>query len=136
MWRSVAAILGGFVLIGVLAFGTDAGVRQMMPEAFDATGRTDSIPLLVATIVYVGIYATLGCYLAAFFAPSHPMRHALILGGLGLAFNIVGTIQMWNTAPAWFHVVSLLLVMPYAWLGGRIRERQLAGSGGAQMQAA
>jgi hypothetical protein len=25
----------------------------------------------------------------------------------------------------WYHVVQLALVMPYAWLGGRLRERQL-----------
>lgn len=30
---------------------------------------------------------------------------------------------MWNTAPAWFHILALLPVMPAAWLGGWIRER-------------
>jgi hypothetical protein len=54
------------------------------------------------------------------------MAHALVLGALGLAFNVAGTIAMWDTAPAWYHAVALALVMPYAWLGGRIRERQLA----------
>jgi hypothetical protein len=54
------------------------------------------------------------------------MRHALILGALGLAFNVAGTIQMWDTAPAWYHAVALALVMPTAWLGGHLRERQLA----------
>jgi hypothetical protein len=53
------------------------------------------------------------------------MRHALILGVLGLIFNIAGTVAMWDTAPAWYHATALALVMPYAWIGGRIRERQL-----------
>ncbi len=126
MWRSLAAIVVGFVAIGVLSFGTDALVRSAMPGMFDGAGRTDSVPLLVLTIVYVGVYAVAGCYLAARLAPSRPMRHAMILGALGLAFNVAGTAAMWDTAPAWYHVVQLALVLPYAWLGGRLRERELA----------
>jgi hypothetical protein len=78
-------------------------------------------------MLYVGVFATAGCYLTARLAPSQPMRHALVLGVLGLVFNVAGTVAMWDTAPAWYHVASLLLVMPYAWLGGRIRDRQLHG---------
>ena len=128
MLRSVLAVVTGFLVIGVLAFGTDVLVRAALPGAFDAAGRTDSVPVLVFTILYVGLFATAGCWLAARLAPSHPMRHALILGALGLVFNVAGTVAAWDTAPAWFHVVSLLLVMPWAWLGGWIRERQLAGA--------
>jgi hypothetical protein len=126
MARSIVAVVVGFVVIGMLSFGTDALVRSAMPGAFDAAGRTDSVPLLLLTIVYVGVYAVAGCYLTARLAPRAPMRHALILGVLGLAFNVAGTVAMWATAPAWYHVVSLALVLPYAWLGGRLRERELA----------
>lgn len=125
MWRSVMAIVVGFLFIGLLAFGADALLRSAMPEAFDASGRVTSVPILVLTLVYVGIFAIAGCYLAARLAPDRPMRHALILGVLGLIFNIAGTYAMWDTAPAWYHVIALALVMPYAWIGGRIRERQL-----------
>ena len=125
MSRSIVAVVVGFLLIGALAFGTDAAVRTALPGAFDAQGRTDSVPLLLLTIVYVGVYAVAGCYLAARLAPSRPMRHAMILGVLGLVFNIAGTAAAWNTAPAWYHILALLLVLPYAWLGGRLREREL-----------
>jgi hypothetical protein len=127
MGRSVLAVVTGFVFIGALATGTDALVRAAAPGAFSATGRTDSVPMLLFTMLYVGVFATAGCYLTARLAPSQPMRHALVLGVLGLVFNVAGTVAMWDTAPAWYHVASLLLVMPYAWLGGRIRERQLHG---------
>lgn len=125
MSRSIVAVVVGFLLIGALAFGTDAAVRAAIPGAYDAQGRMDSVPLLLFTLAYVGVYAVAGCYLAARLAPSRPMRHAMILGVLGLAFNIAGTIAAWNTAPAWYHVVALLLVLPYAWMGGRLREREL-----------
>lgn len=125
MWRSVMAIVVGFLFIGLLAFGADAVLRSAMPDAFDAAGRVTSVPILILMLAYVGVFAVAGCYLAARLAPNKPMRHALILGVLGLVFNIAGSMAMWNTAPAWYHVTALALVMPYAWLGGRIRERQL-----------
>ncbi|HEY0997420.1 MAG TPA: hypothetical protein VGD77_15605 [Gemmatimonadaceae bacterium] len=125
----MAAIVGGFVFIGALSFGFDAVVRATMPNAFDASGGTSSVPVLLMVIGYVAIAAIAGCYLCARLAPSRPMRHALILGVLGLLFNIAGTWQLWNSYPAWYHAVSLLLVLPYAWLGGWLRERELARGG-------
>jgi hypothetical protein len=133
MGRSVLAVVAGFLFIGACAMGTDALVRSVLPGAFDASGRTDSVPVLLATIAYVGVFAIAGCYLAARLAPNRPMGHALVLGALGLAFNVVGSIMQWDVAPAWFHIVSLALVMPFAWIGGSLRERQLRGARAAGM---
>lgn len=83
------------------------------------------MPLLLFTQFYVAVFAITGCYLTARLASSHPMRHALILGVLGLAFKIVGTITLWDMVPVWYHVLALALVMPYAWIGGRLREDQI-----------
>ena len=126
MGRSIVAIAAGFFFIMILAFGMDAIMRAAVPEAFDAAGRTESVGMLVFSLLYVGVFAVTGCYIAARLAPDHPMRHALILGGLGLVLNIVGASMMWDSAPAWYHIIAIALVMPYAWLGGWLRERQLA----------
>lgn len=128
MLRSILAIVAGFVFIGVLAFGTDFAMRAAMPSFFGPDGRVDSVPLLLFTQLYVFVFAVAGCYLAAWIAGRRPMQHAIILGLLGLVFNIFGVVQMWNTAPAWYHVMALLLVMPAAWLGGKLRERQQPGA--------
>ena len=116
--RSVLAIVAGFLFIGVCATGADLALKAGLPESFGPGGRVDSVPLLLFMQGYVALFAITGCWLAAHLAPNHPMRHALILGALGFVFNIVGISQMWDTAPAWFHVMSLALVMPYAWFGG------------------
>lgn len=123
--RSAVAVATGFIVIGVLAFGTDALVRAQIPSAYESSGRMESVAWLLFTQAYVFLYATIGCWLAARLAPDRPMRHALLLGWLGLAFNVVGSAAQWSTVPVWYHVVALALVMPAAWLGGRIRERQL-----------
>ena len=124
MMRSVLAIVAGFLLIGILSFGADAALRASMPELVSPTGRVDSPAVLALTIAYVGLFAITGCYMTGMLAPSRPMRHAIILGVLGLAFNVAGSAAMWNTAPAWYHIVSLALVMPYAYIGGAIAERR------------
>ena len=125
MLRSIGVILLGFVLIGALSFGADAVLKAGIPGAFDAGGRVRSTPVLLLIMAYVGLFAASGCYLTARLAPARPMRHALVLGALGLAFNAAGTVALWDTAPAWYHLASLALVMPYAWLGGRLREIEL-----------
>ena len=137
MVRSIAAIVVGFLVIGLLAVGTDMAVLKSFPQHFDAQGGTTHPAFLAAALAYVAVYATFGCWLAARLAPSHPMRHALILGALGLAFNVMGSIARWETAPVlWYHAIGLLTTMLWAWLGGRTRERQLESRGTRGMVAA
>ena len=124
MGRSVFAIITGFIVIGVLAAGTTALLGSAMPGVFDANGRASSVAWELATHAYVFAYATFGCWLTARLAPDRPMRHALILGVLGLIFNIVGTAMQWNTAPVWSHALGVGLVMPAAWLGGWLQARR------------
>jgi hypothetical protein len=126
MWRSVAAVLAGFVLIFCLSMGGDYALRSLMPNAFGPNGQALGVPVLLITLAYVTLFATFGCWLTAALAPNRPMRHALILGGLGLLFSIVGTAMAWDRTPAWYNLLALALVMPTAWLGGRIRQLQLA----------
>ena len=123
--RSVLAIVAGFILIGLLAVGTDGLAHAIRPDIFGPNSSTSNVPYLVIAIFYVGVYATAGCWLAATLAGRRPMFHALILGVLGLIFNLAAVPGMWALFPHWYTVVSLILVMPFAWLGGRIRERQL-----------
>ncbi|MCZ8203482.1 hypothetical protein [Gemmatimonas sp.] len=126
MIRSIVAVVSGFALIALLSIGTDLALMTAMPSLYEADGSTTSTTVLLLSIGYVGLYATLGCYLCARLAPHRPMQHALVLGALGLLFNVAGTVARWDMAPAWFHLVSLTLVMVWAWLGGRMRTREVA----------
>jgi membrane glycosyltransferase len=122
--RSILAIVAGFVLIAVLAFGTGIALQNagMTPGPGEPMTDTGSVLLEVA---YVALFAIAGCWLAAWLAPNRPMRHALILGFLGLVFNVMGAVATWGERPAWAMLLNLALVMPYAWVGGRLREKQL-----------
>jgi hypothetical protein len=130
MVRSVAAIAIGFCFIVLLSLGADALMRQALPNLFDPSGRMTQAPVLGIVLVYVAAIAMTGCYLTARLAPARPLRHALILGGFGLLFSIPGTVAGWDLAPAWYHIISPVMVLPYAWLGGWLGERYIARKGG------
>jgi hypothetical protein len=134
--RSAFAVVTGFIVIGALAYSASMLMQRAWPDQFDAVGGTQDPTLLLISMGYVAVFAIAGCYLAARLAPERPMAHAIALGVLGLVFNIVGTIATWNTAPAWYHITSLLLVMPYAWIGGWLRERDVARGAAARPASA
>ena len=125
MAKSIFAVVTGFLFIAALSFGADAVLKSAIPSAFSPGGQTDSTPVLLLVIAYVFVFAVSGCYVTARLSPKKPLLHAMVLGGCGLIFSIIGTITMWDIAPAWYHIVSLLLVLPAAWLGGQIRLLQV-----------
>jgi hypothetical protein len=119
---SVAAVITGALVGIVLSLGTDALLRavSVLPPLGERAG---DLPLLGA-VLYRTIYGVLGAYITARMAPARPMRHAMVLGFLGLAANLAGTISTWNKGPAfgphWYPVVLIVLALPTAWLGGRL----------------
>jgi hypothetical protein len=126
MGRSILAIVVGFVLTGALNVGANALFAAVAPELAPRPGTpTTNTGVLLVVSAYVAFFGILGCYVTARLAPSRPMLHALIMGGLALAMILATTISAWNDAPVWFNVYNLLAVMPYAWIGGRIRETEL-----------
>ena len=46
------------------------------------------------------VIAIFGCWLAARLAPSQPMNHALITGGIGMCIATAGAIYAWDKGPA------------------------------------
>lgn len=121
--RSFAAIFAGLFLIAALSFAADVAVPILIPWAYGGPHGGGAAGPLVLTLAYVGVATAAGGYLAAYLAASHPARHALVLGGLGLVLVATGTVFTWTSAPAWYHILSLAFMVPFAWLGGRLRVR-------------
>ncbi len=127
--RSIGAVLAGMFVGIVLTLATDivlhlAGVFPPWGQSmvgFDAA-------LLLAT-AYRTVYGVVGSYLIARFAPDRPMQHALVGGVVGLAVSIVGAAVTWNRGPAfgphWYPLALIVLAMPQAWVGGKLRLMQL-----------
>jgi len=127
--RSIAAVLAGMFVGVLLTIGTDVVLHivGVFPPWGQSMADFDGA-LLLAT-VYRTIYGIAGSYIAARLAPNRPMLHALVLGAIGLAVSIVGTVVTWNRGPAfgphWYPLALIVLALPQAWAGGKLRLLQL-----------
>lgn len=127
--RSIGAVLAGMLVGIILTIATDIVLHAI--GVFPPWGQSmvgfDG-PLLLAT-VYRTVYGVLGSYMIARLAPDRPMQHALVGGFLGLVVSIVGAAVTWNKGPAfgphWYPLALVVLAMPQAWAGGKLRVMQL-----------
>lgn len=118
-WRSIGAVLAGLLTILVTHMGTDhvLHVTGVYPPYGEPMTDTE---LYVLALGYRIVFSVLGCYVTARLAPRNPMRHALILGGIGVVLSTAGAVAMWDFGPNWYPVSLILIAMPCAWAGGRL----------------
>jgi len=48
------------------------------------------------------------------------MKHAIILGIIGVFFTIAGLMAMWDVPPHWYPISLIVLTLPAAWLCGKM----------------
>jgi hypothetical protein len=118
LWRSIGAVLAGFLAIVVLSTATDLALHAA--GIFPPFGQPMSNALFLLALAYRIVYGVAGCYLAARLAPDRPMQHALVLGGVGLVVSTAGAVAMWDYGPAWYSLAVIAIAMPSAWAGGRV----------------
>ena len=120
--RSAAALLLGFFAVVVLSLGTDQVLHVL--DVYPPWGQPMyGTGLNLLALAYRSVYAVVGSYIAARFAPRNPMRHALALGVVGLVLSVAGAIAAITLAdlgPNWYPVALVLTALPCAWLGGAL----------------
>lgn len=125
-WRSVVALLAGFVVVVVLSLGTDLILHAA--RIFPPLGQGMSNGLFVLATVYRTVYGILGSYITARMAPYRPMLHALAGGVVGLVISTAGAVATWDRGPAlgphWYPLALIVTALPCAWVGGRLRMLQ------------
>ncbi len=122
--RSVIAVLAGLLFILIITTLVDlalhrAGVLPPMKQPI-----SDCLALLATS--YRVVISVVGAWLTARLAPDKPMKHALILGGIGVALGLVGVIATWNLGlgPRWYPILLVLLALPQCWAGARLYQLQ------------
>jgi len=117
--RSVGAVAGGLVAIFAVTTAVDAVLHAtgVFPP-FGAPPMSDALFLLA--FAYRVVIGVAGSGLTARLAPRRPMRHALVLGGIGTLLSIAGGIAMWDASRAWYPIALAVSAVPCAWLGARL----------------
>jgi hypothetical protein len=128
--RSIGAVLAGMIVGIALTLGTDEllHLTHVFPPWGDSMAGYDGA-LLLAT-VYRTVYGIAASYITAKLAPHRPLLHAMVGGVLGLLVSIVGAVATWNKEPAfgphWYPLALIVLALPSAWAGGKLRLVQMS----------
>ena len=89
--RRVGAVLAGLVAIFAVTTVTDAVMHAT--GVFPPVGAPPmSSALFLLAFAYRFVFDVAGCWLTARLAPDRPMRHALVLGAIGLVLSIAGAV--------------------------------------------
>lgn len=117
--KSVGAILAGFVFVVIISIATDLTLAKtgVMKQPFE----NNATWFVLFVIGYRTLYGIIGTYITATLAPDKPMRHAIIGGFIGLALSIIGAIAMREKGPAWYAIALIVLTLPTAWAGGKLK---------------
>ncbi len=120
VWAVLAGVLFVLVVTSVVDFVLHAvGFFPPMNQPINDSRA------LVATLYRI-VISVIGAWLTARLAPSHPMKHALILGVVGTFLGLVGVIATWNLGlgPRWYAITLAVLAIPQCWVGGMIYVAQ------------
>jgi hypothetical protein len=120
--KSIWAVVAGVLFIVIVTTLVDvvlhkAGVYPGMDKPLD-----DRLALLATS--YRVVISVAGAWLTARLAPEKPMKHALILGWVGVVLGLIGLVVTWKLAlgPRWYPIALVVLAIPQCWLGGRLYE--------------
>jgi hypothetical protein len=127
MLKSVAVVVGSYVLSVVLVLCSDPLLSRVFPVDF-VKGHIPSNTPLIASTAFFAVISIFCAWVCARFAPGSPGKHVLWFFILGEVMSMVATIMNWNNGwPRWYFV-SWLIVWPIAcWIGLKLagpRENQ------------
>lgn len=120
-YRLILAVIAGILTTLVLTGLTHIALHflgihpPLLKPMFDDQG-------VQLALFYHSLYAIVGGFVAAMIAKNQARRAVFILGTKELIMWIIGTILLWNHAPAWYNITKALLGIPLAWIGGRLYE--------------
>ena len=124
--RSILAVIAGILTGAIPSIGTD--LLMVALGLMPALGQPAPDGALVCATIYRTLYGILGSYITARLAPHNPMTHAIVLGILGFIVSAAGAAATWNhqppLGPHWYPVALVVLALPTAWLGGKLRLMQ------------
>lgn len=124
MLRSIAVVVGSYLLSIVLVLGSDPLLSRLFPGDF-ARGRIPSDTALMASTACFVVISIFCAWLCARMASRCAAKHVLWFFILGEAMGIVSIIPNWSKGwPHWYWLSWLLTWPVSCWLGLLLANRR------------
>jgi hypothetical protein len=124
MWKSVAVVVGSYILSVVLVLASDPILSRIFPGDFIRGNIPSNTALMASTALFV-LASILCAWICARFAPSRAEKHVLWFFILGEVMGIGATIPNWNKGwPHWYSLAWLLTWPVSCWIGLMLARRQ------------
>jgi len=132
MGRIIIGVVVGFIVWSIVwvgseqtlgRFWTDFGTHSLEAEkAFtNGTPLETNSTIAIANLIRSFVTSMIAGYLAAL-AAGEFKRSTMILGVILIAVGVAVEYLFWNLAPAWYHILFVLFLLPMTMLGGRLRR--------------
>lgn len=123
MLKSIAVVVGSYVLSVVLVLCTDPLLSRLFPGDF-VKGHVPSDAALMASTACFAIFTVICSWVCARFAPNRPARHVLWFFVLGEVMGVTFTIVGWNSGwPHWYSLSWLVIWAVGCWIGLKLSGR-------------
>lgn len=127
--RSAIAVSAGVFLGGVAIFGIEAMGRILIPQGgagVPVAGANPAMPAwtlgtALSVLLAYALGPTIGAWFAARMAPSRPLVHAGLVGGVFLFGGVTNFVRFPH--PGWFVAISLLCFAAAPFLGTKLAGR-------------
>ncbi|MCU1303872.1 MAG: hypothetical protein JWQ87_4156 [Candidatus Sulfotelmatobacter sp.] len=124
MFKSIAAVIGTYLLSVLLVIATDPLLSRLFPGDF-VKGRVPSDTALMASTTLFVLVSILCAWLCARFSPGRASRHVLWFFILGEVMGVATTIPNWSKDwPHWYWLSWLLTWPVSCWLGLVLARRR------------
>jgi H+/Cl- antiporter ClcA len=122
--RSIWAVVAGVLVIIVVTTLVDIVLH--VTHVFPPIDQPINDALALLATAYRIVISVGGAWLTARLAPDKPMKHAMILGLVGVVLGLVAVVTTWNLGlgPRWYPIALAGLAIPQCWIGGKIYEMQ------------
>lgn len=132
MVRIILGVIVGFIVWSIVWVGSEQTLGRFWAEfgthsletekALTNNTSLDTSPVIaIANLIRSFLTSIIAGYLAALVAGEFK-KSTMILGVILLAIGVAVEYMFWNIAPAWYHVLFVLFLLPMTILGGRLRR--------------
>ena len=127
--RSIVAVLAGFITLSVALYAMQgAGTAVLLRMSPGLPDTASIVNHSNATRVFWLIWETVSMFAAGYVTARIAARgqvvHATVMGAIQAAVTVWAMFSVRGDEPLWFWITGIAMMVPAAWLGGRLRLRQ------------